>query len=139
MTTDEIEVAVDRAMQLVPSEEDGWDDETQPYAEDAAAALAYALRARLTCDPQEAAWECRRVYEAADHFATTGLPIGGSEAERAVGRHSVVQAELCRQRRDLNELSGLVNSAIQNSQIDKMRRRSEQEAQSFFEPHSEVG
>ena len=54
MTTDEIEVAVDRAMQLVPSEEDGWDDETQPYAEDAAA-LAYALRARLTCDPQEAA------------------------------------------------------------------------------------
>jgi hypothetical protein len=140
MSRGDIEAAVDRAMHLLPSEEDGWDEETQPYAEDAAAALAYALRARLTGDPQEAAWACRRVYEAADHFviATTGLPVGGSEAERVLLAHPVVQAELSRQRRDLNELSGLANSATQDSQIDEMRRRSEQEAQLFFEPHSEV-
>src|SRR5512138_1845994 len=95
MTRDEVEAALDRATKLVPSEVDGWDEDSQPYAEDAAAALAYALRARLTGDPQEAAWACRRVYEAADHFAiaTTGLPVGGSESERAVLLHPIVQAE----------------------------------------------
>jgi hypothetical protein len=56
----ELQQALDLAMTLVPSEEDGWDQQTQPYAEDAAAAIAYALRARLRDDPREAAWAARR-------------------------------------------------------------------------------
>jgi uncharacterized protein YjaG (DUF416 family) len=132
MTMDEIERAVDRVVQLVPSEADGWDEESQPYAEDAAAALAYVLRARLTGDPQEAAWAARRVYEAVDHFVVSTLPAAQREAERTVLGHPVVQAELSRQQRDLDELSVLASYPTEHAQINRLRRRSEQEAESLF-------
>ena len=39
------------------------------YAQNAIAAIAYAARAWLTDDPQEALWAARQVYEAADYGA----------------------------------------------------------------------
>jgi uncharacterized protein YjaG (DUF416 family) len=135
MTEREAQAAVDRAMQLVPPEDDGWDEESQPYAEDAAAAIAYALRARLTDDPQEAAWAARRVYEAADHFAETisGLALGEPQGEKAILSQRVVQAELARQARDLGELAELARSATDDTRLSQMRQRSEHEAESFFQ------
>ena len=53
---------------LVPAEDDDW-VEASTYAQNAAAAVAYALRTRLTDHPQEAAWAARQVYDAADHAA----------------------------------------------------------------------
>jgi uncharacterized protein YjaG (DUF416 family) len=136
MTEGEVRAAVDRAMELVPSEEDIWDEESQPYAEDAAAALAYAFRTRLTGDPQEAIWAARRVYEAADHFAlgTCGIAPGGRENEHAILAHPSVQAELARQKRDLEDLSELARAEMRDSRmLLEMRERSEGEAESFFE------
>lgn len=134
MTDGELRRAVDRAMELVPSEQDGWDEESQPYAEDAAAAITYVLRARLTGDPQEAAWAARRVYEAADHFAlaTSGLNRG-EPCEQTILAHPVIQAELTRQARDLGELADLAISGGGESRLSQMRVRSEYEASKFFE------
>ena len=134
MTDAEARASADRALALVPLEDDGWDEETQAYAEDAAAALAYAFRVRVTDDPQEAAWAARRVYEAADHLATTtsALAVGAATNERVILSHPVVQAELTRQRRDLQEVAELARRNVIDKEIAQLRARSEAEAASFF-------
>jgi hypothetical protein len=48
MSAEELKSAAEHSLSLVPSETDGWDEETQPFAEDAAAALAYAFLSLLT-------------------------------------------------------------------------------------------
>lgn len=136
MTSDEVQAAADRAMELVPSEDDGWDEQTQPYAEDVAAALAYAFRARLSGDPKEAAWAGRRVYEAADHFAGA-MVVRTSKVSRndefAIVSHPVVQAELARQQRDLRDLAELDRAGAVAVPLSEMRARSEREASTFFQ------
>lgn len=57
----------DQAESLVPGEDEESSGVLQTVvAQNAAAAVAYALRAWTTDDPQEAAWAARQVYEAAD-------------------------------------------------------------------------
>src|ERR1041385_1794237 len=51
-----------KVMELIPKE-DNQVGEFYAYAEDAATAVAYTLRALLTEDAQEAAWAARTVYE----------------------------------------------------------------------------
>jgi uncharacterized protein YjaG (DUF416 family) len=138
MTEAEVQLAIDRATRLVPTEDNGWDQETQPYAEDAAAALTYALRTRLTGDAQEAAWASRRVYESADHFviALTGITPDTSSQELEVMTHPVVQNELARQRRDLRELTDLAALVPHDARVMQMRRRSEEESLAFFRASS---
>ena len=64
-TAVEIEQA---CLNLVPNENDGWDQETLPYAEDAAAALTFAYRSKLEHDNLENAyWAARRVLDCYDH------------------------------------------------------------------------
>lgn len=118
--------AADESEQLVPSEDDGWDDLTQPYAEDAAAALAYAFRARLTGQAQEAAWAGRRAYEALDHYVRNVL---NEDDEGGVLSHPLIQAELARQRRDLVELAKLKDGTV-----PVLRKRAEAEAALMFAP-----
>jgi hypothetical protein len=110
--------------QLVPSEDEGWDEGTQPYAEDAVAALAYAFRARLTGQAQEAAWAGRRAYEALDHYVRNVLD---NKDEAGTLSHPLVQAELGRQRRDLLELAKFEDEAV-----PVFRRRAEAEAALIF-------
>src|SRR5262245_55148515 len=70
MSTAQIRAELDRSMSFIPGEDDEpWVDE-QPYADDAASAVAYALRALETGEPREAAWAARRAYDAADHHVT---------------------------------------------------------------------
>jgi hypothetical protein len=135
LTAAELADAIEQATLLVPSEDDGWDEESQPYAEDAVAALAYAFRARLSRAAQEAAWGARRVYEAADHFAGIATEALGGDAadEGAVLRHPIVQRELERQARDLAELERLGSIAAPESLL-RMYHRSTEEADTFFSP-----
>ncbi|MBT2555480.1 DUF416 family protein [Arthrobacter sp. ISL-5] len=49
-----------------PSDDAEWVFE-MGYAQNAAAAVAYAIRTCLSDDPQEAAWAARQLYEAADY------------------------------------------------------------------------
>lgn len=134
MSDDELKRAAERCLALVPSEEDGWDEATQPFAEDAAAAVAYAVRARLTGDPQEAAWAGRRVYESIDRYvvATTGLSLDDPDDELTVLSHPLVQAELARQQRDLKDLAGLTSSDASHLALSQLRDRSQQEAGTFL-------
>lgn len=88
LTEFEIVQAANTVEAMVPSEVDGWDEGTQPYAEDAAAALAYAFRALTESSAQAAAWALRRAYEAADRFAQVGddRAVGDAERERCRSR-----------------------------------------------------
>lgn len=121
-----------RCMNLIPSEDASWDEETQPYAEDAAAALAYAFRTRLNQSAQEAAFAGRRAYEAVEHYAAA------LSADRPTGSPSsraVVQLELVRQRRDLQDLLAVEEecSAEEHRQaVLAVLRRAQSEAPTFL-------
>ena len=87
----------DVAMGLVPDEDDdAWEIESA-YAENAAAAVAYALRTRATGDLEPAIWTALQAYEATDFAAQRLLePLtytdpGGEDALRG---HPVVQEAL---------------------------------------------
>lgn len=83
-------------MDVIPTEEQEPWIEQQAYAEDAAAAVAYALRSRISGEAQESVWAARRCYEAADHFATHDLSKQGIEdaPEERLAAHPRVQNEL---------------------------------------------
>src|SRR5262245_20440132 len=70
-----LEAILAEAMSMIPAEDSVPWSPLVAYAEDAAAALAYAARARMSCNPQEAAWAARRVYEAFDHRVLDLLQI----------------------------------------------------------------
>ena len=127
----DLQGGLDRCMALMPEEEEGWDAETQPQAEDAVAAAAYAWRARSTGEAQEAAWAGRRAYEALDQFVAS-LAAEPQVSAESILAHPLVQAELGRQQRDLETLAGLAREADPLSGLTGLRRRSEQEADSVF-------
>jgi len=134
LSESEVVQAANTVEAMVPSEADGWDEETQPYAEDAAAALAYAFRALAESSAQGAAWALRRAYEAADRFAQgrDDPPVGGAERERALLAHPVVQTELGRQERDLRDAAALAGSGSTVEQIDELLQRAVREAETLF-------
>jgi uncharacterized protein YjaG (DUF416 family) len=135
MQDDEVGKYSARCVELVPSEDEGWDEETQPYAEDAAAAVAYAFRARQTGNPQEAAWAARRIYESLDRYVQTITEVapGDPEDELAIMSHPAVQAELARQQRDLADLAELAELDDITQPLRGLRERSEREARAFFD------
>jgi len=85
------------AMALVPKEDDDAWEIASAYGENAAAAVAYALRARGTGELEPAIWTALQAYEASDFAAQrlveplTYTDPGGEEAMRG---HPVVQEAL---------------------------------------------
>ncbi|MBI2571851.1 MAG: DUF416 family protein [Candidatus Schekmanbacteria bacterium] len=133
MTIIEIKEKIDTCIELIPREDDGvWIPE-QACAEDAAAALAYALRCRWNCQSQEAAWAARRAYEAMDHRVMTlediDPKVPGNEA--LLASHRLVQAELTRQSRDLHDLLGFTEADAPMAAA-KLRERAKKEASTVF-------
>jgi uncharacterized protein YjaG (DUF416 family) len=127
MSGAQIREMLNRSMELIPGENnEPWVDE-QAYADDAASATAYTLRALDSGEPQEAAWAARRAYEAADHYVIHRLRI---EEESDVLAHAIVQAELSRQRRDLEELLGVRPESAEL--IAGLRARAKADAPLFF-------
>ncbi len=119
---------LDKCMALIPQEESrAWCTE-EPWAEDAAACIAYSLRARQTGDPQEVAWAARRVYEAVDDYVlnATGQEFQLPAEEKRVLAHPVIQKELERQRRDLDELL-TCNHTSRGLDVTRYRRRAVEE------------
>lgn len=129
MSPAELESAAETALGLIPDENEGWDEETQAFAEDAASSLLYALRTRLSGDPQEAAWALRCVYEAMDYRAQqdTSLIPEDPAYETALLSHPAVQRELARQRRDLLDLETLEKSGGGSIALTELKARSERE------------
>lgn len=56
----------DEVESLVPSDEDEDWTLLSPIAQNAAASVAYSLRAAISRDPQDAVWAARQLYEVAD-------------------------------------------------------------------------
>jgi uncharacterized protein YjaG (DUF416 family) len=107
MDTSQVRENLNSVVGLIPREDDdnSWVPE-QAWAEDAGAAVAYALRCRENGQSAEAAWAARRAYEALDHMVTTKKRIDTSRpaASEEVLSSPLIQAELSRQQRDLDEL-----------------------------------
>jgi uncharacterized protein YjaG (DUF416 family) len=134
MPHSEVEGALEVCMSLIPREDEGlWINE-QAYAEDAAAAVAYALRTRLTENAQESAWAARRAYEAVDHFVIDqlGLSPKTPEEEEQVASHPLVQTELIRQDRDLKHLESARGAISVGFLASAVRARAQQEARTFL-------
>ena len=106
MTSRDMDASIEKCMSLIPREDEGPWIEQQAAAEDAGAALAYALRCRKTGESQEAAWAARCCYETLDHFIVNrdDIDINDAGATEAVTADPLVQAELARQQRDLDDL-----------------------------------
>ena len=140
VTENELRRQLDACMSVLPDEEDFYDGLAY-YAEDAVSAAAYAIRARLSSDVQQVIWAARRAYEALDEFVSTEKPdseaVDQTEEERNLS-HSLVQAELRRQRVDLAQLQKIEGGSISESEgIAEVRRRAQADAGEFFGAQSE--
>lgn len=118
----DLEKYLSDVMQLLPDESHRW-TESHIYADHGLAALAYAIRYKISEDPQEAAWAARRSYEAADQYAIkhSGIDVNAPDAEEAILAHQVVQRELCRQKRDI-ALAGSADilSLFKHAKVDSV-------------------
>jgi len=129
MSDAELEVQIEAGLALIPQEEDEWIPE-QAAAEDAAAALTYALRCRRNGSIEEAVWAAGRAYDALDNYVINreNIDTNAPGGEDRVVNHPLVQTELSRQARDLNDLrKGEIT-------IEQLRQRSTAEAADFLGP-----
>jgi uncharacterized protein YjaG (DUF416 family) len=138
MSPEQVQEAARYCEQLVPGEnQEPWSS-VQAYADDAAAAMAYALRCRQNGDEQEAAWASRRAYEALDHFVISlNDDENGTVNEDRVLSHPLVQTELMRQERDLEELAASPQDAMR-SLIARIKLRARAESKDFFGKRLEI-
>ncbi len=115
-------------MALIPDQDAlGWTPLTA-YGEDALSALAYCVSCLKTGDAQDAVWAARRVYEALDSFVTNRDNVAPSEpgAETRILGDPMIQAELKRQARDLDDL-GRLGDTLSARFLDDLRQRSARE------------
>jgi uncharacterized protein YjaG (DUF416 family) len=91
-----------------PNDESDW-TELNPYAENAAASLFYAIRACLSDDPQDCVWAARQAYEAVDYYTHNAEDIDFNQqgAEARILAHPIVQRELRHQFEDISQLTGI--------------------------------
>ncbi len=104
------------------------------FAEDAASALAYALRCYQSGNSQESAWAARCAYEAVDHYVVHHERVDTNVigAEERVLSHWLVQAELMRQHRDLQELVIAAQGITVEGLMSCFRARANAESSMLF-------
>ena len=97
---------LNRVMALLPLEDETF-EEGGNLLDDAVAAVAYAIRTRMTGSSQEAAWCARRCYEYFDHVANTDFASLGIDkpTEERLLAHPKTQEELKRQHDLLESLA----------------------------------
>ena len=130
----ELQRQLDECMALIPQEDTvkPWTEEAN-HAQDAGMSVAYVLRARIGGESQEAAWSARHAWESLYQFVIDreGLDINKPSDMGHVLSHPLVQAELARQRRDLDELLS-VSGEILQPVITRLRDRANAESERFF-------
>ena len=128
MSDAEVDAAIKTCLQMIPQEEgSAWVPE-QATADDAAAALAYALGCRRSCRPEEAVLAAQRAYDALDEFVIykENVDTNVPGAEDRVVSHPLIQTELARQQRDIDELLQRLIT------VTALRDRSRVEAATFL-------
>jgi len=100
---DELEETERACCAAIPNENDVW-EKAEPYAEDAAAVIIFALRARITERAENAVFAAQRLYEAVDNFVLRqkATSIVSKADEMDILSSNCVQSELLRQERDLS-------------------------------------
>ena len=131
---------LEEVMSVIPQEDSiagPWTEEAT-YGQDTAMSVAYALRARLNGEAQEAAWAARVAYEALDHFVINceGIDTNKPGEEQRVLSHPLIQAEFARQRRDLDDLLRASDGGDTTSVVRHLQERAKAEAPVFFGPIS---
>ncbi|WP_437480029.1 DUF416 family protein [Sorangium sp. So ce1014] len=130
-----LERQIEAIMNLIPQEdsiEGPWTQEAT-NAQNAGMAVAYALRAKLAGEAQEAAWAARVAYEALDNFIINkeSVDMNTPGNELRVFSHPLIQAELGRQERDIRTLLAANNREIARA-VQEIRDRARAEAAAFF-------
>lgn len=113
------------AESMVPSG-DGDNALESGYAENAAAAVAYAIRTWLSDDAQEAVWAARQVFDVADYafwLANPNADVNDRNTNAAVLRSDIVQEALSAIDRYLDAAASAPSSWLD------LRKRSELEGQ----------
>lgn len=102
------------------------DDRRQDsYTEDALAAIAYAIEALLTEDPDLAVWAGRRPVETLDAFL--GNIVGPEpDPDRAAWEHPLMREEIQRQLDDVSELTNSREPSV--AAIQRVRDRARRNA-----------
>lgn len=134
LTKAQLETILERCEPFIPTGEEDTKEETA-YAEDAATSVAYTIEARLTDDPQKAAWAARRAYAAVGHFMMSQLDSTTITPEhvRFALSHPLVQAELRRQQADLEELQlASAEKSLPAGVISELRDRARRDAELFL-------
>jgi uncharacterized protein YjaG (DUF416 family) len=118
---------------LIPDGDADWVG-SPAYGDDAAAALAYAFRARLAGDSREAVSAAQRVHDALDHFviAQEGIDLNASGAEQRVLSHPSIQQEFARQRHDLDQLGKLPNDPSGSVVLSRLRQEAKDGTHRFL-------
>nr|WP_283254668.1 DUF416 family protein [Luteimonas galliterrae] len=129
-STQDVSRYVEEAIALIPEESDA----QRPFAaqaDNAASALAYALRSLIDRNPQEAAWAARVAYESADNLVIqrADVEIGGEEAENRIIEDPLIQSELDRQRLDV-EIAA--TSALDEATFERLRAECREWGLNFF-------
>jgi uncharacterized protein YjaG (DUF416 family) len=121
------------AEELVPHEDDRWVDECA-YAENATAAVAYAIRSWLTGSAQEAAWAARQLYDALDYRVTNrdDLDLNAPRVHELIDADQLIQRELARQQNDVEVLRHATWEAI-NSVAMQLRERARTDGRAMFD------
>ena len=133
MTESELQSSVSISMDLIPQDyHEPWFVE-QASAEDASAAVFYALSCRQNGNSQEAMWSAQRACSAVDHFVTNreNIDLKPPGAVNQALEHPLIQAELARQRRDLDELLRVVDEDVRQIAA-RFRDRAKAESKGFF-------
>lgn len=133
MTESEVQANISSCTNLIPYDyHEPWFVE-QATAEDASVALVYALTCRQSGDSQDAMWSAERAYNALDHFVINrdNVNLNALGAERRILADPLLQAELARQHRDIDELLGAASENVKQVAA-KFRERAKAEAKIFF-------
>ena len=133
MTESEVQAIINACMDLVPQDyHEPWFVE-QASAEDASVALTYALTCRQSGDSQDAMWSAERAYNALDHFVVNrdNVDLNALGAEGRIVSDPLIQAELARQRRDVDELLGVADEDVRQIAA-RFRDRAKAESKTFF-------
>lgn len=124
----------------IPDEDQAW-SVGEPYAEDAAAAVAYALQAFSDETTDSAKFAARRVYEVLVNYLESAEE-GTRERTAGAVPDTLVEQELARQNRDLHALAAATSKSQQIETILQLRELARSESEILFghaEPQNVIG
>lgn len=133
MTGDEVQANINACVALISRDDDMNLDAKAAYAEDAISSVVYALTCRQNGDSQEATWSAQCACASVDYFTTSRekfVPNPVSDPSR-VFAHPLMQAELARQRRDVDELLRVADEDVRQVAA-RFRDRAKAESKVFF-------